>query len=336
MLTQHMILADMISKHEHLNIKPTPANDDSTSYHTADSKVDEEQSKVITNTSTISTELPKDQISYQTHSQRRAARGDRPSSPSDWSWRPSIPHRTSSMSTRRKKDNCRQPGRPDLATFHRRSCQLFSSLDSTLSKATSTTSDQSRSSTSTSPSLTSSVITQATSILDDSDRSFDCPRFPSFHLELNDTSPLYSGHTSRMTSRRSSSQLNPAIVSTEQVFWTSDSSREKEYAKIDAAHTGLRGLVKRALPQAWKGSYEKRRNFHQRHTASTSTGRDRADSDGESVRRYRIESTVASTPTSPVDAQPPATVPRLDLETGHVGKSHSKHNRFGSFVRRLW
>lgn len=331
MLTQHLMLAEMISKHEHLNIRLPSLNDDNTSYHSADSQLDKDSAKPVVYQGCAGTQQPPKQEKPKRHRSPRPKFEQGRSSPSsDWSWRPAIPHRTSSMSTRRRKGNSRC--RPDLATFHRRSCQLFSSLDSTLSSATSSASEQSRSSTSTSPSLTSSVTTQDTLVLDNNECSFDSPRFPSFQLELDDTYPFRSKRTSRLGSRRSSSQLNPAITSTEQLFWTSDSSREEEYAKIDAAHTGLKGLVKRVLPKTWKAVHGKRRNFHQKSIAEADQAS--STSDGASVRRYRIESVTTLARPQP-DDRSVTPMPRLDLETGHVATRHARSGAMRRFAGKF-
>lgn len=253
----------------------------------------------------------------------------------NWTWRPSIPHRTSSMSTRRRTGNGTR--QPDLATFHRRSCQLFTSLDSTLSHAASTASSASRTSTNTPPSLTTSVTTHATSIYDD--KEFNNLAFPSLHLELQDPRVVapcrqYSSiGTLRLGPRRSSSQLSPQITSTEQMFWTSEASRRAEYAKIDAAHSGIKGFVKKFLPRRWGWAHGKRRNFHLQG-ASAAKGTTKPDVDADSVVRYRVS--IASAAREAVRsvekhglsrANTPAPIgsevafgPRIDLET-YVGKT---------------
>ena len=64
--------------------------------------------------------------------------------------------------------------------------------------------------------------------------------------------------------------------------WLSESSRRTEYAKIDRAHRGVRGLLKRVVPKWCQGPNGRRRFFE------GVDGDDDGDGDGESVRRYRM------------------------------------------------
>lgn len=318
--TQNMMLAEKVSKRQHLSPRSSRLREeDERSFHSADSRpmsiIVRADSPTIPEedipTTTSVTELgyiPRPTSSTtpanigRPRANARRTRQTSQSSSADWTWRPSIPHRVSSMGTRRKKITV--PGRPDLATFHRRSCQLFTSLDTTLSNATTAgsrdTVSPDGSHTSTSPSLASSISTQATSVLDDN--WYATPAFPSFHLELHapgqtlQPSRPYSpdfgdflggvNHTPRIGARRSSSQLSPQITSTEPMYWTSDATRSNEYAKIDAAHSGLKGFVKRLLPRSWSWVHGKRRNFHP--TSPALTQEPMAQNDDDSVRRYRM------------------------------------------------
>ncbi|KAJ9658253.1 hypothetical protein H2198_003826 [Neophaeococcomyces mojaviensis] len=316
--TEHLILAEKISKHQHLTPRASKlADDDEKSFHSATSKLPENNKgnnctappadlpSTSTPVSSPNTSRPSSNQANvgrpRTNSQRTSKTAKAPSG--EWTWRPYVPQRTSSMSTRRRKG--KSPKRPDLATFHRRSCQLFSSLDSTLSSAISTatstsTSRTNDSDTSTSPSLASSISTQATSILDDS--WYNTPTTPTLDLELQDPrlstqsrprpGPDFGNFLDtvnerpRLTSRKSSSQLSPRITSTEQVFWTSDETRQTEYAKIDAAHSGFKGFMKRIIPRSWDWAHGKRRNFHR--SSSPAVADDSSQTDCNSVRRYRL------------------------------------------------
>jgi len=60
------------------------------------------------------------------------------------------------------------------------------------------------------------------------------------------------------------------------ISWTSDETRRKEYAKIDRANSGFRGLVRRLVPRPFL-SRNSRRDFF--------TGK----CDGDSVRRFRMD-----------------------------------------------
>lgn len=347
--TQNLMLAEMVSKHQHLTPRASVFHeDDRTSFHSAPSRVP--SSTLISGAVQDTTGAPKACPPTPANIGRPRSRARRyPVPSSDWTWRPNIPERVSSMNTRRKKEGAAR--RPDLATFHRQSCQLFASLDSTVVAPTSAGSDHSRSSsTGTSPSLASSISTQATSILDDNWPLG--PAFPSFHLELNpdvltnaressDLGEFFNrvNHTPRLASPRSSSQLSSQITTTEQMFWTSDASRETEYAKIDAAHTGLKGFVKRIFPRNWSWLHGKRRDFYAQPAEPKNT-RKSVSHDTDSIRRFRIstssqireeehpeeEDTKFLHPQIPAPA-PPVGRPekaRIDLETGFVSGKPSK------------
>lgn len=317
--TQNLMLAEKVSKGQHLSPRTSrfKENDErsfrsaisrSPSIVRADSPTIPEEDVPTTAPTTLTAQPPPTKPgSTQANIGRprtsgRTTRQTSQSSSGDWTWRPSIPHRVSSMDTRRRKGLL--PARPDLATFHRRSCQLFTSLDTTLSNVTDRdgrdTGSPNGSLASTSPSLASSISTQATSVLDDNWHT--TPAFPSFHLELQDPaqaslyrrphSPDFGdflekvNHTPHLAIRRSSSQLSPHITSTEPIIWTSDTTRQAEYAKIDAAHTGFKGFVKRMFPRSWTWVHGKRRNFHQSPIVPTEVESPKADDD--SVRRFRM------------------------------------------------
>jgi hypothetical protein len=101
--------------------------------------------------------------------------------------------------------------------------------------------------------------------------------FPTTTLSLPlDPRPSISSHHSASppTSKR------PLLLSPQPLSWTSDATRRREYAKIDAAYSGIRGFCRRILPG---GCFRNgRRNFW-----GTLEGRDDG-SDADSVRRYRL------------------------------------------------
>ncbi|RDW66525.1 hypothetical protein BP6252_10160 [Coleophoma cylindrospora] len=61
-------------------------------------------------------------------------------------------------------------------------------------------------------------------------------------------------------------------------YWTSDSTRRLEYAAIDAASKGVRGFVRKMIPDCFLPSSTKAKRFH-----------DGDDDDVGSVRRYRLD-----------------------------------------------
>jgi hypothetical protein len=79
--------------------------------------------------------------------------------------------------------------------------------------------------------------------------------------------------------------------------WTSDATRRLEYAKIDRAHSGLRGFCRRFLPKSCFGAPSRRNFWNERADYRSREGReggydddvDDDDDDADSVRRYRLE-----------------------------------------------
>ncbi|KAM3066929.1 hypothetical protein ACMFMG_007074 [Clarireedia jacksonii] len=64
-------------------------------------------------------------------------------------------------------------------------------------------------------------------------------------------------------------------------YWTSDQTRRLEYAAIDAASKGIRGLITRCIPDCFLPLESRRRKFCKKDT-------DDVDDDAGSVRRYRL------------------------------------------------
>ena len=62
-----------------------------------------------------------------------------------------------------------------------------------------------------------------------------------------------------------------------EIRWTSDETRRREYAEIDRANKGLRGLWRKVLPGVARRSSQSR--FYDENDGS----------DGESIRRYRLD-----------------------------------------------
>jgi hypothetical protein len=132
--------------------------------------------------------------------------------------RPSIPWRRSSHLSTSSRN------RADLRSFHRESCQLFSSMDATITDSG------------------YSSIHRASSSRFASTSSFSPPSRPS------EETPQCSKSLARPSS--------PTVVS-----WKSEETRRIEYCKIDEAHSGLRGLWKKILPKSCQSRRSWRRFF---------------------------------------------------------------------------
>lgn len=225
------------------------------------------------------------------------------SRPSSWRHRRSsvaVPGRKSSLPTRKK------PLRTDSVTLHRQSCQLFSSLDGMLTSSRETTPLTSG--------FSSRTATRCASIAAQDSSDTDLEAVPGIceqidaklaHASYLDTTPAsypYSLTThsasfipyrasarlssdgggsdpvARLSARGSISSGAPPFRPTFNTVtsWTSDATRQREYEKIDRAHRGLRGFLRRSLPQCMH-SKRARRGFF--------TG----DCEGDSVRRFRLD-----------------------------------------------
>lgn len=132
--------------------------------------------------------------------------------------RPSIPRRRSSHLSTSSRN------RVDLRSFHRESCQLFSSMDATITDSG------------------YSSIHRASSSRFASTASFSPPSRPS------EETPQCSKAPARPPL--------PTVVS-----WKSEETRRIEYCKIDEAHSGLRGLWKQILPKCCQSRRSWRRFF---------------------------------------------------------------------------
>lgn len=304
--SEHILLANKIRQHQHLAADSLPIDEEDAVLDPTLPRLRPE-STMPTENATVGHAERELAASSRDETATVAVQADpRPnhstkSSSSSWTWKPAVPQRISSMRARRTRSST---ATPDLVGFHRRSCQLFSSLDSTLASAVSSSKpapsspcSSSHSRTSTSPSSNISVSTQATSLLDDDlidrayhfmDLDFSGPQSSTQNTArpAPDFGDLFSAsdHVSTVSTRRSSSRLSPRITSTNQVFWTSPATRSAEYTKIDAAHSGFRGFVKRLLPRRW--IYNKRRDFCVPPTAIR-VAKDTTN-DCESVHRYRL------------------------------------------------
>jgi hypothetical protein len=120
--------------------------------------------------------------------------------------RPSIPKRRSSHFTITSQK------RPDLLAFHRESCQLFSSMDATIT-----------------------------------DSGYSSVHRPSTSRFSSTTSVPELSTLSNIPSRRSREIIRPHLSTV--ISWKSEETRRIEYDKIDRAHSGLRGLTKKLLPK---------------------------------------------------------------------------------------
>lgn len=201
------------------------------------------------------------------HTERLATRtyspcSSRPSSRSNTMPRPNIPSRSSSMTGHRRVN------RPNLASIHWQSCQLFSSLDTMVASSRAfqplPTSSNSR------PSTRHASISSSTPSSQSS--SFPSPVFENPGLRTQSTISSFSSFNSPATSPRPSTQLHSRYNSV--ISWTSDATRRAEYQKIDKAYSGVRGFMKKVLPERCQN--RSRRNFYCH------------ECDSGSVRRFRI------------------------------------------------
>lgn len=62
-----------------------------------------------------------------------------------------------------------------------------------------------------------------------------------------------------------------------EIRWTSDETRRREYAEIDRAHSGIKGLFRRMFPKI--AAKSNRSRFYSEDDGS----------DAESIRRYRLD-----------------------------------------------
>ncbi|EXJ74564.1 uncharacterized protein A1O5_02860 [Cladophialophora psammophila CBS 110553] len=102
----------------------------------------------------------------------------------------------------------------------------------------------------------------------------------------NDRSPTLRSESmpsmSKVDTRRSRAASVPPATIPERptlntvISWTSNATRRVEYEKIDRAHSGVRGFLRRILPRRLR-SKDGRRGFF--------TG----ECDGDSVRRFRLD-----------------------------------------------
>ncbi|KIX93157.1 uncharacterized protein Z520_11214 [Fonsecaea multimorphosa CBS 102226] len=214
----------------------------------------------------------------------------------------SIPSRQSSLARKQPRS------RKDSISLHRQSCQLFSSLDGVLALSRDITPLPSTS--------TSRTTTRHASIIPEDDPDQDsirriCERidakltaveyqhhdqptqYPytygySYALPAsgNDRPPNLRSdtlpHMSHINTRRSESVSVPPTATPERptlntvISWTSNATRRAEYEKIDRAHSGVRGLLRRVLPRRLRTKGGRRGFF---------TG----ECDGDSVRRFRLD-----------------------------------------------
>ena len=204
--------------------------------------------------------------SFRARAQLACSHYRRPSDVSEPLPPSSIPQRTSSRAQLSKRKS------RDLVNFHQNSCRLFQSLDGTLA-------DKSPTSSPPASRPQSMPVSRAMSFsqphLDEKPqvRSVTLPsyafEYPQPDCRESDNSPdtFALGESAATFSK-------PRPVTA--MSWISESSRRTEYAKIDRAHRGVRGLLKRVVPK-WCQNPNGRRKFFEG-----------ADDDGESVRRYRM------------------------------------------------
>ncbi|KAF1983547.1 hypothetical protein K402DRAFT_163772 [Aulographum hederae CBS 113979] len=93
-----------------------------------------------------------------------------------------------------------------------------------------------------------------------------------------DPSPSPSPSSSPSPPQTFSTPLPPTTI---EIDWTSPATRRREYAKIDAEHSGLRALWRRCMPR-WMCRRPVRQCFY-------NVGREGRGGDGGSVRRFRVD-----------------------------------------------
>lgn len=220
----------------------------------------------------------------------------------------SVPRRKSSLAKKRAAGS----KRVKPATLHRQSCQIFSSLDGVLALSREITplpSVSSSRSTTRHPSLipeennttftTNGGMAQMCEKIDaklaytysysyslDTDSTAS---FPLHHLAKSDIKAANPDAHHGQIKRLSSSSRRPGEPPSEipepgaerpafntVISWTSDATRRQEYAKIDRATRGIRGLLRRLVPKSILSRNSRRLFF---------TGK----CDGDSVRRFRMD-----------------------------------------------
>jgi len=154
----------------------------------------------------------------------------------------------------------------DLIAFHRESCKLMQTLDATLSRNSKTSSPTERRG-----STASRPASQRTRSLSEHRR----------HYPASEHSTLVEIRASPASSILLSSTLVEAgelekALTTTPICWNSAETRRSEYAKIDSAHTGIRGLWKKVTPK-WCHGKNSRKNFFD------------GKCDGDSIRRFRVD-----------------------------------------------
>lgn len=244
--------------------------------------------------------------------QNAQSQSSRPSSRRSSKSSPSVPRRKSSLVAKKKTGTAssRKVKPTNIGSLHRQSCQVFSSLDGVLALSRDITPlpsvSSSRSTTrhpslipeeETTTTLTATNMAQMCEKLDAKlaytysysySLNTDSTASISLHGPKSDpvTKPDPTDHqiVASSTSRRPSSEpqsQNPDHLPERPPFntvisWTSDATRRKEYAKIDRANSGFRGLLRRLVPKPLI-SRNSRRGFF--------TGK----CDGDSVRRFRMD-----------------------------------------------
>ncbi|ERF69163.1 hypothetical protein EPUS_01120 [Endocarpon pusillum Z07020] len=211
-----------------------------------------------------------------------------------------IPRRRSSVPVRRNG--------PDLISFHRRSCQLFQSLEGTLALTHEwNVTDQPCPRYSFTPDTrhTSPCIIKTENGFAYLASTTSTPRFGSARSSRRNSSAIVtplpslydrSGPNATATTSSSSSTLADTSSSTLEekliasleslpprphpvsiISWTSTESRRREYEEIHQSYSGVRGLWKKITPRWCRGKCERKGFFHEKK-----------DGEVDSVRRYRM------------------------------------------------
>lgn len=306
--SEHILLANKIRQHQHIIASPTihdtealpsclvrtQSDDQSTSVHDTTPATTAETHLIVLDDSHLPPPTPTTVLSTTPKFKTSAP---------SWTWLPAVPPRPVRTNQQPRKS----------PTFHRRSRQLFPSLDSTLagvvspprslpSSGHSATSSMS----STSPSLVISVTTEATSIVDE--HFYDDREVSSFDLDLRDPrlsdSDLgeFSHHADDMPyigSPRSFSRLRPRMASTKPMMWIRPATPLAGHINTDSAHKSLREFLKRLLPRRWARLRDQGQSVHP-PVISSDDAVSLVDNDDSSVRHDRLS--IASATQEAIDA----------------------------------
>lgn len=286
--SEHILLANKIRQHQHIKSRPTVH--DSAPTHDSTSATTPETHLVVLDDRDV---LP------TTPTVVAGAGPNIKTPPASWTWLPAVTPRGGSVEvTPRVSTTCRRPGR-----------HPFSSLDSTVAGVMSSPSSMpslshspSSSVSSTSPSVVISVMTEATSILDE--HFYYESDYPSFDLDLRDPRLLDGKFSHNANDRpytgspRSFSRLRPRVALRRPTTASRPGTPCTIQGDMNSAHNGLRSLLKRLLPRLWARSHSRRGHVHPQAVSSDDAVSLVSNSD--SIQHHRLS--IASATQEAIDA----------------------------------